>query len=600
MHDLIPKRHGYTVVLCAQIALAALFVCRDAIAASAATELYWGDTHVHTSYSLDANLFNNFTLGPDVAYRFAKGEEVVTDLGAHARLDRPLDFLVVADHAEFMGVFRLIRENHPAVAETSAGQKVRKFIQENPTFVGIEKILEFLPLLENDPLIEDEGVQRIVWDDIIAMAEVANEPGRFTALVGYEWSSMPGGNNLHRNVVFRDGPDKTQQVLPFSAIHSDRPEDLWAYLRSYERDTGGQAIAIAHNPNLSNGTMFAVEDSEGNPIDAPYARLRSRYEPLVEVTQIKGDSETHPFLSPDDEFADHDRWDKTNLAGSARTEESMLVGNYARSALMNGLLVRSRIGANPFQFGLIGSTDSHTSLATADENNYWGKTATMPPDTNRVTGVFTQSTDPTAESTYEWQQAAAGYAGVWATENTRPAIFDALRRREVYATTGPRIRIRFFGGWDFEPKDASSHDVASAGYAKGVPMGAELSARPKRGAVPAFLLAVSKDPESGNLERVQVVKGWLDGEGQVHEKVMDARVAADVAAGESQMTLVFQDPDFDPDALAFYYARAIEVPTLRWNAYDAARIGTPLSGAPATHRERAYTSPIWYTPTSDR
>ena len=560
-----------------------------------ATELFWGDTHVHTSNSLDANLFNNLTLGPDVAYRFAKGEEIVTDAGGRAKLARPLDFLVVADHADYMGVYTMIREGHPAVADAPSAVIIRDFIKRNPIF-SMQSLLEFSELLVDDPLAEDAGVQRVVWDEVVDMAEAANDPGRFTAIVGYEWTSTPNGNNLHRNVLFRDGPKRTKQIIPFSVYHSEEPEKLWDFLAAYEKNTGGQAFAIPHNSNLSNGLMFAVEDSSGNPIDKAHAKMRARFEPIVEVTQIKGDSETHPFLSPDDEFADFDRWDKTNIFGNTKTEDSMLAGNYARSALKNGLLLQSKLGLNPFQFGLIGSTDAHTSLATADEDNYWGKTSNMPPDSDRVTGVFIEATDPKAVSTYTWQQAAAGYAGVWAVSNTREAIFDALRRREVYATTGPRIRLRFFAGWNFDDADAQSHDLAKKGYAKGVPMGGNLPAPPKRNSAPAFLIAVSKDPVSGNLERIQIVKGWVDGKGQVHEKVFDARVASDVTHGETEMALTFEDPDFDPLELAFYYARVIEVPTLRWNAYDAVRIGTPLSGAPVQHQERAYTSPIWYTP----
>lgn len=564
-------------------------------AENGATELFWGDTHVHSSYSLDANLFNNFTLGPDAAYRFAKGEAVVTGRGAQARLDRPLDFLVVSDHAEYMGVFKMIREGHPAVAASGTAKKVSAFIRTHPVF-GPEDIGALGAMLDGDPLMEDEEIQRLVWDEIIDMAERANEPGKFTALVGYEWGSTPDGNNLHRNVIFRDGPERTKRVLPFSAVHSDQPEKLWAFLERYEVETGGQAFAIPHNSNLSNGLMFSVEDSSGRPIDRAHARARARFEPLVEVTQIKGDSEAHPFLSPDDEFADHDTWDKTNIFGLKKTEESMLAGSYARSALKNGLVIQSKIGLNPFAFGLIGSTDAHTSLATAEEGSYWGKTANMPLGEDRSTGLFIRSADPTGVSTLNWEQAAAGYAGVWASENSRAAIFDALRRREVYATTGPRITVRFFAGWGFEPADASARDLAATGYAKGVPMGGELLAGVGSEDAPRFLVAASKDPESGGLQRIQIVKGWLDPEGEARERVFDVRVAEDLEVGEAEMTAVFTDPDFDRDALAFYYARVLEVPTLRWNALDAARFGTPVGEARLSHQERAYTSPIWLTP----
>ena len=316
------------------------------------TELYWGDTHVHSAYSLDANLFNNFTLGPDAAYRFAKGEAIRTGAGQFAQLERPLDFLVVSDHAEYMGVFKMIREDHPAVSETETARVVKKLIDENPIF-GPESITALNRALDGDPLVEDENLQRLVWDDVIDIAERNNEPGRFVSIVGYEWGSTPGGDNLHRNVLFRDGPDKTKQILPFSAVHSMAPEDLWAFLARYERDTGGQAFAIPHNSNLSNGRMFAVEDSRGQPFSKAYAEARQRYEPVVEVTQIKGDSEAHPFLSPDDEFADYETWDETNIFGLAKTEPSMHEGSYARAALKNGLLLQTALGVNPFRFAMI-------------------------------------------------------------------------------------------------------------------------------------------------------------------------------------------------------------------------------------------------------
>ena len=559
-------------------------------------ELYWGDTHVHSAYSLDANLFNNFTLGPDAAYRFARGEAVTTGAGAVAKLDRPLDFLVVSDHAEYLGVFSMIRDGHPIVEDSETAAKVKRLIAENPIF-GPEDINALNALLQDDPLMEDESIQRFVWDDVVDIAERFDEPGRFSAIVGYEWGSTPGGNNLHRNVLFRDGPDKTKRILPFSAVHSIHPEDLWDFLARYEAETGGQAFAIPHNSNLSNGLMFAVEDSRGGAMDAELARLRARYEPIVEVTQIKGDSETHPFLSPDDEFADYERWDETNIFGLAKTEPSMHAGSYARAALKTGLGVLARIGVNPFRFGLIGSTDAHTSLATADEDDYWGKTANMPPGSRRMEGEFIRSRVPGAASTMSWEQAAAGYAGVWARENTRAAIFDALRRKEVYATTGPRMTVLFFGGWRFEAADARGRETARTGRAKGVPMGGDLDSPPEgEDPAPTFLLAALRDPAGAALQRIQIVKGWLEGDGTDREQVVDVVVAEDPLRGDGEMAAVWRDPDFDPEQPAFYYARVLEIVTPRWNAIDAARYGTPLAGQRVLIQERAYTSPIWYTP----
>ncbi|MAG30970.1 MAG: hypothetical protein CL908_08780 [Deltaproteobacteria bacterium] len=558
-------------------------------------QLFWGDTHVHSSYSLDANLFNNFSLGPDVAYRFARGEAISIPGGATAELDRPLDFLVVSDHAEYLGVFDMIRDGHPLVAGTETAENVSKLIAANPIF-GPEDINELNGLLANDTLGADPRIRRTVWQNVVDIAERWNEAGRFTAIVGYEWGSTPAGNNLHRNVLFRDGPDRTKKIVPFSAMHSDNPEELWDFLLGYEQATGGQAFAIPHNSNLSNGQMFEVEDFGGKPIDEAYARLRSRYEPLVEVTQIKGDSETHPFLSPDDEFADYESWDKTNIFGSAKTEPEMHAGSYVRAALKRGLAIQANVGVNPYRFGMIGSTDAHTSLATADEDNYWGKTANMPPGSDRMKGEFIHAMDPAAESTMNWEQAAAGYAGVWAKENTREAIFDALRRKEVFATTGPRMSVRFFGGWRFSEVDVRSSDVARAGYAKGVPMGADMPKRREDHGSPTFLVAAARDPESANLERIQIVKGWIDAAGETHERVVDVRVATNSIQGEREMVAVWQDPNFDPDSLAFYYARILEVPTPRWNAIDAVRYGKPIAGMRVRHQERAYTSAIWFTP----
>ena len=590
----VPRRPGAGSVA-GLIAIFVLGVPALTRAAEVLPQLFFGDLHVHTSNSLDANLFNNFTLGPDVAYRFAKGEAIRMPKGGTAKLDRPLDFLMVSDHAEYLGVFSLIRKQDPRVAGSETATKVSRFIAENPTF-GPEQIGKLTSLLNGDPLGSDPKLRRAVWDEVVEVAERMNQPGRFTAFVGYEWGSMPNGNNLHRNIIFRDAPDRTKKILPFSAIDSGEPEALWKYLATYERETGGQAFAIPHNSNLSNGLMFALKNSAGKPFSADYARMRARYEPVIEVTQIKGDSETHPFLSPDDEFADYERWDKTNIAGLARTLPEMQVGSYARAALKNGLILERLIGVNPFRFAMIGSTDSHTSLATADEKNYWGKTANMYPGSERSKGEFIHSSDPAGQSTMNWEQAAAGYAGVWAKENTREAIFDALRRGETYATTGPRIAVLFFGGWRFNEVDAGSSNVARAGYVKGVPMGGLLPAPIAGQTAPTFLLSVAKDPAGANLERVQVVKGWVDEAGEAHEKVVDVQIAPN-EKGLRELSSVWTDSNFKLGEPAFYYARVLEVSTPRWNAIDATRYRRKLEpGVRVKQQERAYTSPIWYSP----
>ncbi|MBK7949201.1 MAG: DUF3604 domain-containing protein [Deltaproteobacteria bacterium] len=587
-------RAGVAAFVAASAALSVATVSL-ARADDALPQLFFGDLHLHTSNSLDANLFNNFTLGPDVAYRFAKGEAVQLPDRRRAKLDRPLDFLMVSDHAEYLGVFSMIRRKDPRVAGSETATKVSRFIAENPVF-GPEQIGKLTSLLVGDPLGADPALRRAVWDEVVDVAEQMYEPGRFTTFVGYEWGSMPNGNNLHRNVIFRDGADRAKKILPFSAIDSGEPEALWKFLARYERETGGQAFAIPHNSNLSNGLMFATVDSAGKPIDATYARARARYEPVVEVTQIKGDSETHPFLSPDDEFADYERWDKTNIAGTARTLPEMHVGSYARAALKTGLLLERLIGVNPYRFAMIGSTDSHTSLATADEKNYWGKTANMHLGTDRSKGEFIHSSDPAGQATMNWEQAAAGYVGVWAGANTREAIFDALRRGETYSTTGPRIAVLFFGGWRFGDVDAGSSNVARAGYVKGVPMGSDLPAPIADQKTPTFLLSVAKDPVGANLERIQIVKGWVDAAGRAQEKVFDVERAPDVK-GLREISAVWTDPDFDGAQPAFYYARVLEVATPRWNAIDATRFRRKLEpGTRVTQQERAYTSPIWYRP----
>jgi hypothetical protein len=463
---------------------------------------------------------------------------------------------------------------------------------------------------------------RATWKQIIAAAEGANEPGRFTAFIGFEWTSNTGGNNLHRNVIFRDNGEKAGRVVPYitqKPLGSDNPRDLWKWMAAYEEKTGGNVLAIAHNGNLSYGRMFPVIESfTGKPVDRDYAEQRARWEPLYEATQIKGDGETHPFLSKNDEFAAFERWDKCNLDASEVKKPEMLQYEYARSALKNGLKLEKELGTNPYKFGIIGSTDSHTGLSTAEQNNFFGKTSSSEPSPARWEHPFIKTDKATIMG---WETVASGYAAVWATENTREALFDAMERRETYASTGPRMAVRFFGGWDFEAKDAQTRSPAAEGYAKGVPMGGDLRQAPS-GKSPTFLAAALRDPIGANLDRIQVVKGWLDAKGELHEKIYDvawsdgrkpdARTGklppvgntVDVAnatwantIGAPELIAAWKDPDFDPALRAFYYARVIEIPTPRWTAYDAKRFGAKMdSKVPMTTQERAYTSPIWYTP----
>jgi hypothetical protein len=479
--------------------------------------------------------------------------------------------------------------------------------------------MEIVASLSGDaPPIESDAAVRDAWRRYTALADRYNEPGRFTALIGYEWTAI-GGYNLHRNVIFRGDAAVANRTVPFSQFDSKNPEELWKHLADFERATGAEVLAIPHNGNLSNGRMFTVETFDGKPLTRELAALRSRLEPLIEVTQIKGDGETHPLLSPNDEFAAYEKWDRSNLNGTEAKTPEMLQWEYARQALRTGLSLEKKLGVNPFKFGMIGSTDAHTALAAVEEENFFGKHSGVEPEPQRWEHVVIAAPDPKF-TILGWQQAAGGYAAVWAADNTREAIFDAMKRKETFATTGTRMTVRFFGGFGFTAEDAKSRLPADAGYAKGVPMGGDLRRAPD-GRSPSFLVAALKDPYSGNLDRIQIVKGWLDAGGETHERVHDvvwsgdrqpdangklAPVGStvDVAnatwtntIGAPELVGVWTDPDFDASQPAFYYARVIEIPTPRWTAYEAKRFGVTMSAdVPMTTQERAYTSPIWYGP----
>ncbi len=474
--------------------------------------------------------------------------------------------------------------------------------------------------LGKEPLPEvltNDRLTRSIWEEQIAAAEKFNEPGRFTAFIGYEWSSNTGGNNLHRVVVYRDGEDRAEQMIPFSSFISENPEDLWAWMKTYEAKTNGQLLAIPHNGNLSNGKMFQDTQFDGTPITRDWAQTRASFEPIYEVTQIKGDGEAHPFLSPNDEFADYETWDKGNLNLSVLKEEGMLRHEYGRSALKLGLELEQDIGVNPYQFGMIGSTDAHTGLAAVAEDNFFGKLPHVEPSDHRLGATMVKFNEHAIVAD---EIAASGYAAVWAHENTREAIFDAMRRRETYATTGPRMTVRFFAGWDFTEEDSHTRRPALEGYRRGIPMGGELGKAPD-GQVPTFLVAALKDSIGANLDRYQIVKGWLDSQGELHEKVYDVAWSGertpdstgklpavgstvDVAnatytntIGATELIAVWEDPEFDPAQRAFYYGRVIEIPTPRWTAYDVKHFNLDMpEGVPMVTQDRAYTSPIWYTP----
>ena len=589
--------------------------------------VYFGDTHHHTRNSGDAIVGGN-RLGPEESYRFALGEEMVSSSGVPARLSRPLDFLVITDHAEGLGVVgELIAGNTALTADETmerwsmalraGGQAAVDARTEISRRLGSKT----LPALAYDQNVI-VPVMRSVWQKYTAIADRYNQPGRFTALLGFEWTAAPDGDNLHRNVVFRDGKERADQVVPFSSMQSQDPGQLWAWMTAYEQKTGGRLLSIPHNSNLSGGRMFEPVDFSGQPFTREYAEMRARFDVLVEVAQTKGSSETHPALSPRDEFADFaiTGWDKGNIDMTKVTTPAMRPAMYLRSALLQGLAQEQALGVNPFKFGVIGGTDNHNSLTTTEADNYFGKFVSAEPRPGRWNAVEWEHGEARR---YGWQFEAASYAAVWATENTRDALWDAMKRRETYATSGSRMTVRFFGGWNYDEADARSRTLADAGYAKGVPMGGDLPGRPAGAKAPTFLVAAVKDPVWGNLDRIQVVKGWLGRDGKPQEKVYDVVWSdmarrkpgrdgklppvgdtVDVASatwtntiGASELTGVFRDPDFDPTVRAYWYVRVLEIPTPRWTAYDAARFGVKMSAdVPMKHQQRAWTSPIWYSP----
>ena len=582
-------------------------------------KVLWGDTHLHTTYSPDAGMVGNFNLGPADAYRFARGEQVRANNGMQAKLVRPLDFLAVTDHSEYLGLIPALRGGDPEILDQEVGRRWYNMFNEGPD--GQYKVLlEFADSInKNTPVMESDKIVRSTWEMMTETADEYNDPGKFTAFIGYEWTSMPNGNNVHRCVIFRDGANKAGQIVPFSSFDSDDPEDLWKFLANYETKTFGRVMAIPHNANVSGGLMFDTKTLKGKKLTKAYAEMRTRFEHLHEMTQMKGDSETHPKLSPDDEFADYETWDKGNLTGVTATTDAMLPAMYAREALKTGMKLEKKLGANPFKQGFIGSTDSHTSLATAGEDNFFGKLSNLEPGPGRWKHYVIKSTTP-ERSTYGSDTSASGLAAVWATENTRAGIFDAMERRETYASTGPRITVRVFAGWDFVETDIHRANFAAHGYKHGVPMGGDLAKAPK-GKVPNLLIRSLRDPDGANLDRVQVVKGWMDKKGKTHEKVFDvvwsgdrkidakgklppvgntvnvAEASYTNTIGEPLFLAHWKDPDFDPAHRAFYYVRVLEIPTPRWTAYDAKRFNVKMAkNVKMQHQERAYTSAIWYTP----
>lgn len=611
------------------------------------SQVYWGDTHLHTGNSFDAGAFGA-RLMPEDAYRFARGEEVVSSKGIKAKLSRPLDFLVVADHSDQMGFFTDLVAGKPhLLKDPKAKDWYDRFHEGKGPEVAYEIINtfgkgKFPPHLIYKP---DSAPFKAVWKMTVDAAEKYNDPHKFTAFVGFEWTSLVMSNNMHRVVIYRDGAEKALQMVPYTTMPPEgsiNPRDLWKWLQEYETKTGGDVLAIPHNGNLSNGIMFPVDAQyDGKNIDRHYVEQRHHWEPLYEVTQIKGDGEAHPFMSPNDEFADYETWDIGNLADPPTVKTNdMLPTEYAREALKNGLVLEKRFGTNPYKFGMIGSTDSHTGLATAQEDNFFGKHSGAEPHPHRMNHPFMSNEKGTIMG---WEQVASGLAAVWATDNTREALFDAMERKETYGTTGSRMTVRFFGGWDYTEEDLNSRLPAFAGYKKGVPMGGDLPAlkveksekeddKEMKVKAPTFMVYALRDPIGGNLDRIQIIKGSLDKEGKTHEKVYnvvwssnrargafgeapDRKLTADGklppigntvdaktanftnTIGSSELGTVWTDPDFNPEQKAVYYTRVLEIPTPRWSTIEAFRFGMDIpEGAPVSTQERAYTSPIWYTP----
>ena len=572
---------------------------------------YFGDLHVHTMYSFDAFIFGT-TSSPDDAYEFAKGGTIIHPAGFDMSLDTPLDFYGVSDHAFYLGVLRQMADPSTEISKHPVAAGMSTLGGSDDRGAKFTAILQFMRsgrgLEINDPVIRKDA-----WDDIVASANRHNDPGNFTAFVAYEYTaSGADSGNLHRNVIFRDD---IAPELPFSRLDSSNPEDLWAWMDN-NRANGIESLAIPHNSNGSNGSMFMLTDNAGRPIDDAYANLRMRNEPLVEITQVKGTSDTHPALSPNDEWADFEIM-PFRIATSLYSEPN---GSYVRQAYLNGLKMQAEGGFNPYKLGVIGSSDTHNASYAGDEDDYWSKVGLRD-----ATGVLRGSvplSEPRANGelyadTYFNTWGAAGLAGVWAEENTRAAIYDAFRRKETFGTSGTRMKVRFFAGNDLPELD--DEDLIGKAYGGGVPMGGDLIAN--AAGIPSFIAWVAKDPNSASLQRLQIIKGWVE-DGEAQEQVFDVACSdggsvdptshrcpdngAQVnlldcsiseGLGAAELKARWQDPSYDPDQHAIYYVRALENPTCRWSTWDAIRAGVaPRPDLPATIQERIWSSPIWVTP----
>lgn len=574
--------------------------------AELALNAYFGDLHIHTAYSLDAYTVGNRTT-PDDAYLYAKGHTIAHAAGYPVTIDQPLDFAAVTDHAEYFGILPEMGSTGGALSHL---QLAKDMISGDPVKAGksLQSILIAITTNTLIPEMFDKDIIEQAWKETVIIADRHYQPGEFTSLVGYEWSSATNGNSLHRNVIFRGNqvPDR-----PFGSYDSDKPEDLWTHLEE-TRANNMQVLAIPHNANMSNGLMYPVKDSWGKALDETYAKRRMINEPINEIVQIKGQSETHPILSTEDEFAGQEIY---SALVRLDNKEPTISGSYAREAYRTGLKLGNDKGFNPFKFGVIGSSDSHGSTSPVEEYNYTGKLPMIDGTPEKRLGLST--TGPEYRSII---QGAAGLAAVWAHENTREAIYDALARKETFATSGPRIKLRFFAGWDYPLSLTEDHEFIAKAYANGVPMGSDIVPSTNSIKSPRFAIAAVKGPKSGNLDRVQVIKVWLDQTGQSREKIFDAIHAGERninpdtgklepigstvnlenasyknSIGSPTLSTVWIDPEFKADQSAAYYLRVLEIPTPRWSTYDAAKLNVKPS-QPATIQEMAWSSPIWYQP----
>jgi hypothetical protein len=570
---------------------------------------FFGDLHIHTSLSTDAYVMGVRAM-PEDAYRFARGGTIEHAAGYAIRLSRPLDFAAVTEHSEYLGQARQAELDLPTTRRT-----LRSLLLDGSRAEVTRAWFETMMFQRDGGFgfaanVVDEGVNRAAWQEVIDAAERHNVPGRFTTFIGYEWSA-DGGDisvHMHRNVIFasRNVPD-----VPFSSLHSNRPEDLWAFL-ARQNAIGNHALAISHNANLSDGGMYAASDSNGAPLTADYAAMRNRHEPLSEILQIKGSSATHPLLSPLDEFADFEIASVAEADAEQNIES--LRGSYMRDALRTGIEHQAAQGFNPFRFGVIGASDSHNASSPVEEDRYHGKLPMLDGSAALRTDAATLLPAGITPAT-GW--GSGGLAGVWAEENTRASLFAALTRKETFATSGPRITVRLFGGWDYHKEMLASDDLLARAYEQGVPMGGNLTGN-RRSQAPTFLVTALKDPNGANLDRIQIIKGWTDAQGASHEQVfdvawsdarqpIDGRLPAvgntvDAAhatytndIGSAALNGYWKDEAFDPRQPAFYYARILEIPTPRWSTYDARVLGRAPS-APVAIQERAITSAIWYQP----